>query len=244
MREGFNDPNTTHQLFSSRIKIPATEYIGDQGRIFYHEDTGELRISDGITPHGKPIYVPGLGGGGTGTNLVLYSENGAPSIGPSASGLNAIALGDSAVALIPGSIMQANGAFTTAGDAQIGSYVARAVTTNGGFTEMFLNGTTHRITLPQNSSIAFTVTIIARRTDSGMEGAVYEMRGGIDRAIMADTTSLVGVTSKTVVVEDNPVWDIDVNADTTNGALRILVKGEAGKTIRWVAHIQTVEVRN
>jgi hypothetical protein len=57
-----NDPNTTQKLFTSRLNNqPAGTYIGESGRMFYHEDTGELRLSDGVTPGGLPI----LSGGGT-----------------------------------------------------------------------------------------------------------------------------------------------------------------------------------
>lgn len=52
-----NNPNYTHKVFSSRVKVPATQYVGDVGRIFYNESTGELRLSDGQTPGGLPIYT-------------------------------------------------------------------------------------------------------------------------------------------------------------------------------------------
>lgn len=65
-----NSPNNTHQIFSSRVKISAYQYIGDSGRIFWHEDTGELRLSDGHTPHGLPIFLGGGSGFGYNTRLV------------------------------------------------------------------------------------------------------------------------------------------------------------------------------
>jgi hypothetical protein len=48
--------------------------------------------------------------------------------------------------------------------------------------------------------------------------------------------------SKVIVAETNPQWACDVVADTTNGALKIAVGGQVGKTIRWVGRLQTVEV--
>lgn len=54
-----NNPNTTHKIFSSRLNFPADQYVGEAGRMFYHEDTGELRLSDGITPGGLPIIFKG-----------------------------------------------------------------------------------------------------------------------------------------------------------------------------------------
>lgn len=238
-REGFNDPNTTHEIFSSRVKVPATEYVGKQGRIFYHEDTGELRLSDGITPHGLPIFV-----GGSGVDLKLYVERGLPLTTPIALASRSIALGDGSQANAYGTIVQASGKFTNSGDAQVGSYVGRNITTNNSLTEIFLDGVTAKLIVPPNTSIAFTVTIIARRTDSSSnEGAVYELRGGIDRSTFPSSTRLIGIPSQTVVSEDNPLWNAVVSADSVNATLRIQVSGESGKTIRWVAHIQTVEVK-
>ena len=46
------------QLFTSRINSAnASSYVGDQGRMFYNESTGELRLSDGSTPGGTPISI-------------------------------------------------------------------------------------------------------------------------------------------------------------------------------------------
>lgn len=56
-----NSANTTHKLFTSRLKVPASQYIGEHGRLFYHEDTGELRLSDGITPGGLTILTRSSG---------------------------------------------------------------------------------------------------------------------------------------------------------------------------------------
>lgn len=39
------------------ITVTSDEFIGDKGTIFYDEDTGELKLSDGITPGGIPISV-------------------------------------------------------------------------------------------------------------------------------------------------------------------------------------------
>ena len=38
------------------VKSEITDYIGEAGHIFYNDDTGELRISDGVTPFGHPIF--------------------------------------------------------------------------------------------------------------------------------------------------------------------------------------------
>jgi hypothetical protein len=92
--------------------------------------------------------------------------------------------------------------------------------------------------------MSFVVNIIARRADiTGSEGGVYEVRGGVDRAATTISTRIIGTTSTTTVSEDNPLWDVRAVADGSGGALEIQVKGENGKTIRWVAHVQTIEVK-
>ena len=46
----------------------------------------------------------------------------------------------------------------------------------------------------------------------------------------------------TVHHEDVSAWTVLAQADVTNGALEILVTGEAGKTIRWMGAIDWIEV--
>lgn len=228
----------THILFSSRKKVKPTDFVGESGRIFYHEQTGELRISDGVTPHGWPIF-----GSGGSTSLELYSENSTPVNAPIANHPVSIAMGDGSVSRTHGALTYATGVFSHPGDAQLGTYVARGITTGNAYEEIFLDGVSKRLLVPQNTSMSYTINFIARRTDSfSNEGAVYEIRGGIDRSTTLISTRLIGTPSKIVISEDNPSWDSMVSADTINGALQIKVKGEYGKTIRWVAHIQTVEV--
>jgi hypothetical protein len=230
----------THKVFSSRVKLDPHDFVGDNGRIFYNEQTGELRISDGVTPFGHPIFGSGGGGGQT---LFLYAENGVPVNPPLASISDSIALGDGSVARAHGAVMQSAGVFAQPGDAQIGDYVARGITTSNQPTEIFLDGVSKRILVQPNMSIAYCITVIARRTDSfSNEGAVYSIQGGIDRSVSYISTRLIGTPTKNVLSEDNPTWDIAVHADQIYGALQIRVTGEHSKTIRWVAHIQTVEV--
>lgn len=44
------------KIKSSRvITVPLNDFIGDKGLIFYDEDTGNLRLGDGVTPGGQPL---------------------------------------------------------------------------------------------------------------------------------------------------------------------------------------------
>jgi len=46
------------KLFTSRVKNTlGTTFVGERGRLFYDENTGELRLSDGVTPGGNPIHI-------------------------------------------------------------------------------------------------------------------------------------------------------------------------------------------
>ena len=46
------------------VQTTLDTYIGIKGTIFYNEETGELRLSDGVTPGGVPLNVGGGGGVG------------------------------------------------------------------------------------------------------------------------------------------------------------------------------------
>ena len=47
----------THKLFTSRVQTSANTFIGEKGRMFYDETSGNLRISDGHTAGGQPISL-------------------------------------------------------------------------------------------------------------------------------------------------------------------------------------------
>lgn len=140
------------------------------------------------------------------------------------------------------SLQHAAGNFAVAGDARTGQYVLKASTTDATVTEMLINGGT-RLALSNDSTWMFHVQVVARRTDVDGESASYKFEGCIDRNANAASTALVGTVLSTILAEDSTAWDVTVDADTTNGSLRLRVTGEAAKSIRWVAFVRTVEVR-
>lgn len=116
-------------------------------------------------------------------------------------------------------------------------------TTDNVQTEIYLNGNTvlpARLTVPDDSSYAFHAMIVARRSDADDESAAYEFKGLIDRN--AGVTALCGSVAKTVIHEDSAGWDVTIDADATNNALRIQVTGENGKSIGWVGHVNVVPI--
>lgn len=190
--------------------------------------------------------------------LQLYKENASSPTAPVASGTNAVAVGSGATASatgayalgdgtdsrLAGGYSFAQGKFVTAGDAQSGLYVLRNSTTNNTVTELFMNGSSTRLALPNNSVFCFDIFVTGRRTDATGGSAGYRFQGVMKRDANAGTTAMIGTVSKTVLAETNTAWDAAVSADTTNGSILIQVTGEAAKTIRWVAVAQTVEVTN
>jgi hypothetical protein len=188
--------------------------------------------------------------------IQLYRENAVSSTAPVATGSNSFALGTSSQAVatnssamgpgtnsrLSGGNVYANGSFTNAGDAQCGQYVVRNITTDDTTTELFLDGATTQFALLDHSAVTFELSLIAMRTDATGGSASYTFTGSIRRDVGAASTTITGSVSKVIVAETNPQWACDVVADTTNGALKIAVGGQVGKTIRWVGRLQTVEV--
>lgn len=68
-----------------------------------------------------------------------------------------------------------------------------------------------------------------------------QFTGQVSRDSGADTVTVTGL-------QTNPLgtntWTFSCDADTSNGALRFQVTGEAGKTIKWGLSLKTVEVTN
>ena len=136
----------------------------------------------------------------------------------------------------------AAGKFAASGDAQIIELVARRDTADATPAELFLDGSSVRCVLQNDSTYSFSILVAARRTDADGESAAYKLEGCIDRNANVASTAMVGTVLKTVLAEDNTAWDVSATADTTNGALAITVTGEAAKTIYWVAYITLVQV--
>jgi hypothetical protein len=153
----------------------------------------------------------------------------------------AVAFGSRASAVGRGQVALAAGRFAANGDAQSSQNVIFRSTTNATPAELLFNGSSGRTTVASDTSFAFEILVVARRSDANGESAAYLFRGGIDRNAAANTTALVGAVQKTVIAEDTAAWDANVTADSTNGALIVTVTGEAGKTVRWVAHLRTTE---
>lgn len=175
---------------------------------------------------------------------LLYTENPSSPAANTVTGTNAVAIGSGASTAINGGKVTANGFFTAAGDAQSGKYILRTITANATQTEVFLDGSSARIVLPNNSATTYSALVVARRTDVVGSEAAFKIEGLISRDATVGSTALVGNRSRTILTRPNANWDADVFADTTNGALTFKVTGQASQTIRWVVTVTTSEVIN
>lgn len=134
---------------------------------------------------------------------------------------------------------QASGRFAAAGDAQTSTFVLRCQTTNANATEMFLDGSTQRLTIPVNTSWLYTAKIIGRQTNGDYSVGVYHNEGAITRD--AANASLINDTS-IYSNEQDANWSVAITADTTNQSLKLAVTGVADNNINWVAKVELVEV--
>jgi hypothetical protein len=183
----------------------------------------------------------GLAGGGAST----ASEQYAVAIGERCTSAkwHAVAVGMYAVASFPSGITIGGGRFAADGDAQSTVVTLKRQTTDANAGELRAGYPTERLTLPNNTTWAFDGLVLARRADADNESAAWQVSGCIDRNGAANTTALVGTPTVTVLGDDSSgAWQLAVTADTSNGALKFGITGEAAKTINWVAQIRLAQV--
>lgn len=226
---------------------------------FKFQDTTST-VADWRQLASKAYVDANIGGGGPGPNLVLYSENPVLATAAISSGENAVAIGygsdasaarslavgEQSLTRIPGSVMVASGRFGTQGDAQIGKYLVRGTTPSNAPTELLVDGTggSTRLVVPDDSTWTFRATITGHETTGNGGHAGFEIVGVIYRGAGAASTTMQGAPNVSIVGRKDSAWKAAATADTVNGALKITVTGQNGKIIRWLAHVETVEVSN
>jgi hypothetical protein len=145
--------------------------------------------------------------------------------------------GEEALASHYGEMAYASGEFQDTGDAQTSLYVMRRATTSDGVWEnLYLDGSTVRLTLATGRTVTFDIVIAARSSDG--ESGGYHCWGVIER--VGDATTLIG-SECTNWGEDDAAWSARAQGDDANDALLVQVLGN-GETIRWVAMVRTAEV--
>lgn len=189
--------------------------------------------------------------------------------GSTAIGLSVIASGESAVAMgvgteASGALSMATGAYTTTrgvagavaegasqfsakGQAQTERMIQRfdtpGVTPTQLVSGQFTGAPTaaNSATMPNNSAYYCRLRVLARNTSTN-ESKSWSGTALIKRGANAASTTLVG-SSITSDFGDAALvaCTVTLSADTTRGALAVIVTGLASTTVRWVAQLETVE---
>lgn len=117
-------------------------------------------------------------------------------------------------------------------------------TTTATATELFLGGTVNqRCGLSNNSALQFQFQIIAGVTGGG-DTSSWTISGAIKKGATAASTVMVGTPTVTMTGQDAGAasWSVAVSADTTNGALKLVITGGAAN-VRWNASATLSEIR-
>ncbi len=167
-----------------------------------------------------------------------YGDASLAAAGGIANGNYSTALGTGSNSDLDGKL--AVGSFAGAGQRQCGLFVIQASTTDATQTELSWDGSTgQKCVLRNDSTYAFSILVAARRSDANGENDGWEIKGLIHRDANAASTTLDALQLNQIGAT---AWSVAVDADTTNGSLRVRVTGENAKTIRWCATIYTTEV--
>lgn len=132
----------------------------------------------------------------------------------------------------------AAGRFAADGDAQRARFVLRNKTTTNAAVELFLNGSSTRLTIPSGKIFAFTINISGVKSD-GSAVAHYLRQYCLKN--VAGTTSEV-YAPVTIGTDNAAGTTIALSANDTNDALKVEVTGITGETWRWVASVDAVEI--
>jgi hypothetical protein len=133
---------------------------------------------------------------------------------------------------------EANGAFAAIGDNQAVRFLARNKTTTNSAVELFLNGSSARLTIPSGKIFSGTINILGSKSD-GSAVARYIRQVTIKN--VSGTTSLVGSVI-TIGTDDAAGTSISITANDANDALKIEATGVASETWRWIAVIEGAEL--
>ena len=146
--------------------------------------------------------------------------------------------GRSALSAHFGQWAYASGAFGRAGDAQTCVYVLRGTTSGTVTNELFLNGSSARLTIETNTAVTFHIQV-ASRNDLGTS-AGYEFGGVIARS-EAGVTAFVGTVDTLMIKEGATALNFLVEASDSLDALVLKGVGAVG-VYHWVATVRTTEV--
>lgn len=156
---------------------------------------------------------------------------------------NAVALGFQSNPSQEGGLAVANGQFAARGDAQSETFTLRRLTTTATTTGLGIAGSSTPATIDPDTLWAFTALVVAQNINTAVEeqrawkieGAVRRPASGSGQFLGTPTITSLGNNAGAAS------WSVAMAVGTS--AVYINVTGEAGKSIRWVARMDVVQVQ-
>ena len=155
-----------------------------------------------------------------------------------ASGNGSVAFSLNSVADRYAMFSAAAGVFVNAGDAQRARFVLRNKTTTNSAVELFLDGSSTRLTIPSGKVVALTINI-AGISSTGAAVAHYMRQYALKN--VSGTTSEV-YAPITIGTDNAAGTSIALSASDANDSLVVSVTGTASTIWRWVASVDAVEI--
>jgi hypothetical protein len=136
--------------------------------------------------------------------------------------------------------MQAHaaGLFAATGDAQRARFVMRNKTTTNAAVELFLDGSSTRLTIPSGKIFAFTINISGVKSDGS--AVAHYLRQYALKNVAGTTTEVYAPV--TIGTDNAAGTTIALSANDTNDALKVEVTGITSEIWRWVASVDAVEI--
>jgi len=114
---------------------------------------------------------------------------------------------------------------------------------SGAWQELFIDGTSARLTIIASSVYQFMIQINAIDKTT-FDVKTWKVEGTIKRN-NSNVTSIVGTVTKTIIAADAATtnWDVQVTANDTNEALKIEVKHNSANQVRFSLNVFATETR-
>lgn len=158
---------------------------------------------------------------------------------------NSFAFGNSGSTLQDGEFTISNGSFGQAGDSQYSLIAARISTEDDQYTFLEINSSTALYPIDYNANIFFTAYVVGA---GGSKFAGFEIKGIIKRssqieeALQFDSVMFPSNPTTNTFARTDLAYTAIAIADTTDGSLKIKVKGDETTSMRWFAKIDLVKI--
>lgn len=137
-----------------------------------------------------------------------------------------------------GMIAAGAGIFVANGDAQRARFVMRNKTTTNTAVELFLDGSSTRLTIPSGKIIALTINIAGVSSTGG--AVAHYMRQYCLKNVAGTTSEVYAPIS--IGTDNASGTSIALSASDANDSLVVSVTGTASTIWRWVASVDAVEI--